>query len=221
MPATATVAPKTGKTNGHSAPKDEDVILVRPLHIERIEVEIVGRTPLLVNRFSEEAAGKLETSQGVDGRIKASKQPRNPEAEFIASRYLIGEPNKDYKLDVCGFPASGIKKAMVSAGGRVTDTQMTWLRAVLNVDADLIEIEGPAPTMRADHVVRVGRGNLCYRAQFWPWTMHVPISFNADQLKASDVANLLQQAGFSIGIGDWRPEKNGSFGTFEVGAASK
>ena len=126
----------------------------------------------------------------------------------------------DVNLDICGFPAAGIKKAMVAAAMRVTEAKGTWVRAVLNVEGEqgtgLVAIDSPAPKMRTDHVVQAGRGNLRYRPAFFPWKMLVPITFNTDQITANNVVNLLQQAGFSIGIGDWRPEKNGQFGTFEV-----
>ena len=211
--ATAT-ASRNGKSKTASA---GDEIKIRPLHIRRLIVPVKGNQPLITNKFSEEAERKLEESQSAD-KVKAAKAPRDPEAEFLAARYVMFSDPDDVTKDICGFPSSGIKKAMVVAGGRVTDLAMTTLRAVLNVDGSegLVRIDAGAPQMRTDHVVQVGRGNLRYRPQFWPWRMDIPISFNADQISANDVVNLVQQAGFAIGIGDWRPEKNGPFGTFEV-----
>jgi hypothetical protein len=218
--ATAT-ASRNGTKTAPAVAEAEETIAIRPLNIKRIVVTIRGTQPLITNKFSDEAERKLEESQSGD-RVKAPKQPRLPEQEFLGARYLI-EDRKNPAKDVCGFPAAGIKKAMVNAGGRVSDAKMTWLRAIFNVEAEsngLVRIVADPPQMRTDHVVQMGRGNLRYRPHFWPWKMQVPITFNADHVGAQDVVNLLQQAGFSIGIGDWRPEKNGTFGTFEVESES-
>ena len=43
------------------------------------------------------------------------------------------------------------------------------------------------------------------------------VKFNAALLSAEQVVNLFQTAGFAVGIGDWRPERNGLFGRFHVG----
>jgi hypothetical protein len=208
--------PTATRKRASTTEAEDHVIRIPTLDLQRIVVTIEGTQPLITNRFSDEAERKLEESQSAN-KVKAAKAPRDPNAEFLAARYLIID-NNNPKTDICGFPASGIKKAMVAAGGRVTDTQMTWLRAVLNVEGveGLIRIDGDAPQMRTDHVNQMGRGNVRYRPQFWPWRMDVPITFNRGQISPSDIVNLLQQAGFSIGIGDWRPEKNGAFGTFEV-----
>lgn len=211
-------ASRNGKAASTSA--DEEVIAIQPLRIQRIVIPIRGIQPLITNKFSDEAAEKLAESQS-GPRIKAAKAPRDGLGEFLAARYVISrDPSGNSDLDICGFPAAGIKKAMVAAAMRVTEAKGTWIRAILNVegegDTGLVSISAPAPQMRTDHVVQAGRGNLRYRPAFWPWEMKVAITFNTDQLKAQDVVNLVQQAGFSIGIGDWRPEKNGQFGTFEV-----
>lgn len=207
----------TATAKGRTA-TDSDVeeIRIPTLDLKRLTVTIEGTQPLITNRFSDEAERKLEESQSAN-KVKTAKAPRDPRAEFLAARYLILDVN-DPEKDVCGFPASGIKKAMVAAGGRVTDSKMTWLRAVFNVEGEegLVRIDAPAPQMRTDHVNQMGRGNVRYRPQFFPWAMKLNIVFNATQTSTSDIVNLLQQAGFSIGIGDWRPEKNGSFGTFKV-----
>lgn len=219
------MAVATAPRNGRGpAPTDEAVIAIQPLRIQRIVVPIRGTQPLLTNKFSDEAAEKLAESQ-TGPRIKAAKAPRIPEAEYLAARYIIREgTGGDTDLDVCGFPAAGIKKAMVAAAMRVTEAKGTWIRAILNVEGEdgtgLVTIDAPPPKMSTDHVVQVGRGNLRYRPKFWPWAMNLAITFNTDQIKAQDVVNLVQQAGFSIGIGDWRPEKNGQFGTFEVDSSA-
>lgn len=210
----------TASRNGKPATTEAEdkAIAIRPLRIRRIIVPIRGIQPLITNKFSDEAERKLQESQQ-GPKIKAAKAPRDAESEFLAARYVITEAG-NWKADVCGFPASGIKKAMVAAAMRVTEAKGTWIRAVVNVegeeDTGLVIIEAAEPKMRTDHVVQAGRGNLRYRPSFSPWAMKVPLTFNEDELSAEDVVNLLQIAGFSIGIGDWRPEKNGQFGTFEV-----
>ena len=210
----------TASRNGKGVASDEAVITIQPLRIQRITIPIRGIQPLITNKFSDEAAEKLAASQTGPG-IKAAKAPRDGQAEFLAARYIVSPaPGGEADLDICGFPAAGVKKAMVAAAMRVTEAKGTWVRAILNVegegDSGLVSISAPAPQMRTDHVVQAGRGNLRYRPAFWPWSMKLSITFNTDQIKAQDVVNLVQQAGFSIGIRDWRPEKNGQFGTFEV-----
>lgn len=80
----------------------------------------------------------------------------------------------------------------------------------------------PTVEMRED-TVRVGMGSadLRFRGQVSDWSMSFLIQFNADVLSAEQVLNLLQIAGFSCGLGEWRPERSGDFGTFEVEKTSE
>ena len=72
--------------------------------------------------------------------------------------------------------------------------------------------------MRTDTVkIDGGRtSTIAYRPQFWGWELDVPVVFNTNLVSEAQLLNLVQLAGFSIGIGDWRPERNGTFGTFSI-----
>jgi hypothetical protein len=80
------------------------------------------------------------------------------------------------------------------------------------VPGELIKIEGE-PQMRED-MVRVGMGkpDIRYRGEFMPWTVDLPILYNARVISDEQLANLIVTAGFSVGVGEWRPEKDGSYG---------
>ena len=60
--------------------------------------------------------------------------------------------------------------------------------------------------MRRD-MVRIGMGvsDVCFRGQIDEWEMEFYIQFLADKLSMEQVLNLLQYAGFSQGLGEWRP----------------
>ena len=181
-------------------------------NLERMIVTIEGQTPLITNRFSEDKLDQIEDKQ--TGQASGPKPPRNPEAEFRAALHTI-----DAQSGVYGFPAAGIKAALVAAGGRILGEKMTVLRGVLNIMGDLLPIEGSAPEMRRDWVRRNGVAGLAYRPMFKDWKIRVPVMFNADMLTPSEVLNLFQTAGFAVGIGEWRPtSKSGSgpFGQFAI-----
>jgi hypothetical protein len=184
------------------------VIEIPAPNLQKIEFTLQGITPLITHRFGERALGEIEAKQ--QKKATAAREARDPDAEFKDALYEI-------KRGVYGFLASGVKKALVNAGGRFADGKMTVLRGALNIVGDLLEIRGPRPIMRRDHVVISGKtSTIAYRPMFMPWTMKVPVIFNAGIVGESQVAHLFQLAGFSVGIGDWRPECNGTYGQFEV-----
>ena len=190
----------------------ERTIEIPEIRLGTIMVGIIGQTPLLTNRFREKARQKIEDKQ--QKKAKGPKDARNPTEEFEDACHVISE-------GVYGFPAVGIKKALVVAGGRFADEKMTHLRGVINIMSDMIEIKAKAPKMRSD-TVRLSNGvtSIAYRPMFMPWEMEVPVKFNASIIGEAQILNLFQIAGFSVGIGAWRPECNGTFGTFALNGSA-
>lgn len=184
----------------------ERTIEIPEIKLRRMVVTVVGQTPLLTNRFGEKARQKIEDKQ--QKKAKGAKEARQPEEEFMDACHVIS-------AGVFGFPAVGIKKALVVAGGRFADEKMTHLRGVINVMGDLIPIIAKAPTMRTDTVrLATGVTSIAYRPMFMPWEMEIPMVFNSSMIGEAQILNLFQIAGFAVGFGAWRPECNGVFGQF-------
>lgn len=181
-------------------------IEIPEIKLNHMTVRIEGQTPLLTNRFGERAIEQIEAKQ--QKKAKTAKEARDPKQEFEDACHVI-------KKGVYGFPAVGIKKALVVAGGRFADEKMTHLRGLINIMGDLIPIEGPKPQMRKDTVrLQGGVTSIAYRPQFMPWSMEIPVAFNSLIIGEAQILNLFQIAGFAVGLGAWRPESNGVYGQF-------
>lgn len=181
------------------------------LAIQTITLMLIGDSPLIVHAWSEKAKRQMLDKQ----MKKASKgrEAKNPEADYEACFYRT--PTGSY-----GFPAIGVKAAMVSAA-RYVDAKMTVLRGAFHIDDEMLTVIGD-PRPRED-MVRVGMGtaDIRYRPEFVDWRIPVTIKFNTSAISAEQIANLLNVAGFGVGIGEWRPERNGSYGRFHVGSADE
>lgn len=185
---------------------------------ETIIVPIVGTSPLIVHRWSDKAKRQMLDAQ--QGRKKV-KEIRDPQADYESSLYRIA--NED-GVDDFGFPVVAFKAATISAA-RYYDKSvaMTSLRQCLFfrgivTKADpqqLVKINGE-PHMRED-VVRVGQGtDLRYRGEFTEWSAELRITYVTSQLSRSSVLSLIDAGGMGVGVGEWRPEKKGEFGTFAI-----
>ena len=94
---------------------------------------------------------------------------------------------------------------------------MTFLRGAFHVIGEMVTLNGE-PSMREDMVRLPNRSaDIRYRGQFVEWSATVPLQVNTSSLSIEQIANLFYIAGFAVGVGDWRPEKNGQYGRFEVG----
>jgi len=84
-----------------------------------------------------------------------------------------------------------------------------------------VRIDGE-PEMRED-VVRVGRGGteMRYRPQFWPWSVTLRVTYFTTVLSRNAVLSLIDAGGLAVGVAEWRPEKDGEFGTYCVDKARK
>lgn len=203
-------AGKGRKVSGDEAEK----IVLPPIRIETIKIRVNGLSPLIMHAWSEKAMKMMLDKQ--TQRAKAGREAKDPQADYEASKYLLPDGG-------LGFPASAFKNAMVRAGTYTSD-KMTYLRGafyVKGIDSpDMVRIEGES-TPRED-MVRVGQGtaDIRYRAQIEKWTAELVIEYNARAISAEQVVNLASVAGFSVGVGDWRPEKDGSYGRWEVEESS-
>ena len=213
------------------ATKKEETIEIRPLDIQTVPIRIVGDTPLIVHAWSEKAKRMMLEAQTKATKTKA-KEKRDPFDDFINSLYwLEGKPavSTPEAFDEAvrngakwGFPVGAIKQSANSAAYRLgwVKNQMAlrgsyFLRSEYG---DMAEIKGCVPEIRED-MVRIGMGtaDLRYRGEFKNWYMDFELQYNASGVMTLEqIINCLHAGGFSCGIGEWRPEKDGSFGPFHI-----
>lgn len=176
------------------------------LRIQTLSLMLIGDSPLIVHAWSEKAKRQMLDKQMK--RATKAKEAKDPEADYEACFYRT-------ETGGYGFPAIGVKAAMVSAC-RFVAMKMTEARGAFHIDCEMLSVHGE-PRPRED-MVRVGMGvaDIRYRPEFPDWRIPVNIKFNAGVISAEQIANLLNTAGFAIGIGEWRPERNGSYGRFHV-----
>lgn len=207
--------------------KKGPLILARPQVIVA-KLKIIGISDLIVKQLSEKTAEALVNKQGK--KSPRAKEARDPHADFCDSLYTMpgskpaGEKGAQY-----GFPASGLKKAVQTAAGRFLKdgTAMNGMIVAGSLfvlpsepGSDLVRIIHAAsdPYMRSDQGRNPNSGGavVIHRGAFAKWSMEFLVRFNESVLSIEQVATLFMWAGFSVGIGEWRPEKGGTYGQFEV-----
>lgn len=213
-----------------------EVLEIRPVEIERVNITIVGDSPLIVHAWSEKAKRQMLEAQMKVTKTKG-RDPKNPVEDFIESMYWVtdkpSEPTWDAFEDAVaagakwGFPALAIKQAAISGGfrsGALKDkvsSKGAFFIDGIQVGGDrLAVIEGDTPVMRED-MVRVGMGtaDIRYRGEFRNWHAILTVSFNKNgPMTLEQIVNLINLGGYTVGIGEWRPEKGGMNGMFHVAA---
>lgn len=178
------------------------------LAVDGLKLRLVGTSPLIVHKWSEKAKKQMLDKQMK--RASQGKAAKDPEQDYRESLYVRDDGSY-------GFPAVAFKAAAVRAG-TYCDMKMVFLRGAFHVEGDLVAIEGQ-PEPRED-MVRVGMGtaDIRYRPEFKKWATELDITYNSRALSSGQIVNLFEIAGFAVGVGEWRPEKDGQFGRFKVEA---
>jgi len=197
-----------------------EVVLVPPISIQTLKLTVRGTTPMIQHRWSEKAKKQMRDKQ--EGKAaahkgRAKRGPKEREQEFIEATYMI---DRKAKKPVYGFPAVAFKNAAITAVSGMAGITKVLTRQAFHIVGEgpdqLVRMKTKPPTTRED-MVRVGMGSadLRYRPEFTEWEAVLEIRLNSDIFTPEQIVNMFQHAGFGVGVGEWRPEKNGMFGTFE------
>ena len=190
------------------------------LNLQTIRIPIIGDSGLICHAWSAKAKRQMLDKQMK--KATAGKVAKDPWQDFCETLYwLDGMPEKPTEDDVeggrFGFPTVAFKSAAVTAVTSMGGMTKVMARQCFHIQGEYVELLGPPPSMRED-MCRVGMGtaDIRHRAEFSPWGAILPVQFNANVLSAEQVTSLFEAAGFGVGIGDWRPERDGVSGRFHV-----
>lgn len=216
---------------GAKKSSDSVVIEIKPLDIKNVPIRIVGDSPLIVHAWSEKAKRMMLDAQMKVTKTKA-KEAKSPISDFMGSLYWLTEKPEEETEETFleavkngakfGFPVGAIKQAANSAAYRLGWVKnMMGLRGAYFLKSEygeMAEIKGATPEMRED-MVRIGMGvaDIRYRAEFKDWYMDMILEYNASgDMKLEQIMNCINAGGYCVGLGEWRVEKDGSFGKFHI-----
>lgn len=180
----------------------------------RIYVEIEGVTPLLMNRFTEEAeikvsSGTSAVSVGTKGtpRDQATKKAYSddggklyvPGPNIFACLIQAGKFHKTGKTKV-----TTQKSSLIPAGIAIHDIVCPLNTKDFEVDSRSVVI--PA----------TGGRIMCHRPRLDEWKTAFTLEVDDSMFTSEFVRLLIEDAGRKVGLGDFRPDRKGPFGKFAI-----
>lgn len=180
-----------------------------------INVTISGLSPLLMNRFSDEAA--LAATNG----SSTTKRSLSQTPEEICESKL-------YRSDdgVIGMPTMNVLASIRDAGKffkagkrQLTTGETSMIPAFVVPTAVFVPlVHKQAWRVDARAIVNPatkGR-KLGYRPVFEDWELSLELDFTPDEFDAKLLRMVVDAAGKRVGLGDFRPARRGPYGRYVV-----
>ena len=211
-----TKATTNGSVNRIAAIESESNgrVSVNPIKRLRCVVPIKSTTPLIMHKWSEKAKAMMRDKQQKGTKTK-SRDLRDPETEAKEATYVT-------ESGVVGVSAMAIKTALIGAAHKDIGIEKTLVRKALFLKCDdrnmVVAFSDSAEPVIREDMVRVGAGSadLRYRPEFAWWKAEIEFEIDGELLQPKDLLCLVNRAGFGVGICEWRPEKGGEYGRFEI-----
>jgi len=175
--------------------------------MNKYTVEIKGITPLLQNKPAE---------YGFNEEWVEKKASNQYDKEALAKLYI----NADEEIYQ---PATHLERALIEAGKKIkmkgagkSNYSKVFGSMVTIPVMDILHKNPKYEIFKALVVIPSTKGRIMrYRPMFRNWVLDFEIEFE-EEIPPSVIKEGLEIAGRYIGIGDWRPEKKGKFGKFQV-----
>lgn len=216
---------------------EEMNISIPVIETATFSIKIEGQTPLIMHKWSEKA--KKEMLDVQMKKASKGKQAKNPVYDYVQSMYIMNPTGVladvpddiDYETAqealekaVFGFPASAFKAAALDAGFQQGFIQKkTTMRGAFFVRGDaqngeMVTIHG-TPNMRED-MVKIGGmtkvADIRYRGEIQNWSATLTIEYLKSSITPEQIISLINIGGICNGVGEWRPARDGVFGTYRV-----
>lgn len=181
----------------------------------RIEITIQGITPLICNKFTDEAA-----RAATNGTRGSNRGDRGTEREIAESKLYL-----DNEGHPC-IPQPNLLSCLVEGGAwhkigkkQVTTKASSLLYSCLDVVGVMIPIEHEQPwsvDVRPVVIPSTKGRILAFRPRFDDWRLTFEIELTAEIIGAKFARNIIDDAGMKVGLGDFRPSRKGPYGRFNI-----
>lgn len=173
----------------------------------KIRIEIDGITPLLMNKFNDSslegnARDKNETPR--EAAYKTAYLSENgvlyyPGENIFASIVCAGKYHKIGKNKV-----TTMKSSLIPAG-------LTMLSTVCLFNTSEFEVDS-----RSVVIPSTGGRIMKHRARLDKWTTSFSIEIDSNLISEKMARQIIDDSGSKVGLGDFRPDRKGSFGKYKV-----
>ena len=189
-----------------NAPRNVEKVIIEQPTITSVGLEVTGTADLIQHHFGQKS---IEQMLAKHMGISVQRDKKKP-SELIEAATIYNADGKVCMSPVC------FKKAMLCASTQLKGLKKTQLRPALFVQGGSVPIKYSRMEPRMD-VTRLPnrQPDVRFRPAFKDWSARLIIQFNSQVLSVQTVVDLLNRAG-SSGIGEWRPERDGVYGTFRV-----
>lgn len=190
----------------------EKTISIKPLKIGKLKIKVVGRSPYLPEPMDMAVLERYNKKKSKQTYIKDDIS----EEDKAKEKYYFTSEGKE------GIPSRAFYNAMIRASSYIFDKKdggMRNIREGVNVLGDII----PLKFKKKTEVTHWGRMSGMTKAPrkiirnaFHDWSCELEVEYNQEQLSPEHIINILNWAGFHIGVGAFRKEKTGNYGSFYV-----
>ncbi len=182
-----------------------------------IDVTIEGVTPLLCNRFTDEAQLKASAGSSSAFNTGDSGTPREQ-----------AEPKLYVHEGVIGIPQPNLLRCIIDAGkyfksgrSKITTQKSSIIPSSVDIMGVHLPLRFETPWEVDTRPIRnpaTGGRRLAHRPMFNDWALDITVELDTELINAKLFREIVDVAGKRIGLGDFRPDNKGPFGKFVVTA---
>lgn len=208
--------------------KNEKTIELKPLNNQIIEVTIVGDSDLVLNKMNDISSKELIDKR--KDKAKNLEKPNEWEKIITSMHWYNGKP-----ID---FSEEGLRKALTenapcitgfglkkSFGDAVVRNEIDKYKTKFDANVNIISKGGLVPIKFAEHHVdeklmspKKGAPVLVNLNRFSGWSATLTVSYMENVYSVEQIVNIINLAGFGLGIGSGRTSGFGRYHVSEVKA---
>jgi hypothetical protein len=185
---------------------------------------LIGSGPMLVHAFGQKSFTEmLEKMVGCrqDGTpLDSAREPKDLEREFVDA-HAFNERGDE--VIPCRWIKAGMLTAVAASRKQLNAAAMRRAVRVLGFTSPILnpKTKRAAKAELQHDVVRVGSWSnrtpdVRARPRYDEWMIEIVVKVIVDQTPMEHVTWALQAMGELVGLGDWRAEKNGEYGLFNI-----
>lgn len=183
--------------------------------MKRVAVEITGKTPIILNRFTDEAASN-------ESRSSIQDESKTPIEQCEKALYRSGGDADG----VLGIPGPNLFRCIIDAGtyfkvgkSKVTTMKTSMIPAFVAIEEIFLPFQDGAEWKVDSRPIRnpsTGGRMIRHRPCFDEWALSFTLETDEEYISLRLLRDIVDAAGKRIGLGDFRPACKGPYGRFLV-----